>query len=95
MLNRTLLDRLAARRALADACDYPDVRKRREGLKRLLKLLVGHRENVIGALRDDLGKSEFETATRVLLYLGELAKQYGDQDVATAISAELSDMLKS
>ena len=43
----------------------------------------------------NLGKSEFETATRVLLYLGELAKQYGDQDVATAISAELSDMLKS
>ena len=69
MLNRSLLDRLAARRALADACDYPDVRKRREGLERLLKLLVGHRENIIGALHDDLGKSAFESCSTELLPL--------------------------
>ena len=69
MLNRTLLDRLAARRALADACDYPDVAKRREGLKRLLKLLVDHRENVLEALRDDLGKSAFESCSTELLPL--------------------------
>lgn len=68
-MNRSLLDRLAARRALADACDYPDVRKRREGLKRLLKLLIGHRENVFAALHDDLGKSEFESGSTELLPL--------------------------
>ena len=74
MLNRTLLDRLAARRALADACDYPDVRKRREGLKRLLKLLIGHRENIIGALHDDLGKSAFESCSTELLPLVKILR---------------------
>ncbi len=69
MLNRALLDRLAARRALADAGDYPDVRKRRAGLERLLKLIVGHRENIVGALHDDLGKSAFESCSTELLPL--------------------------
>jgi len=66
---RKLKDRLEARRALADACDYPDVSHRRRQLKTLLALLVEHRKAVTAALRDDLGKSEFESYSTELLPL--------------------------
>ena len=45
-----ILDRLAARRELADACDFPDVRHRRERLKKLLSLIVEHRKAAMSAL---------------------------------------------
>ena len=69
MLNSTSLERLAALRKRADAGDYPDVGKRRAGLKRLLRLIIGHRRNVIEALHEDLGKSEFESGSTELLPL--------------------------
>lgn len=71
---RKLDDRLAARRALADACDYPSVSHRRERLKKLLALLVKHRKAVAAALRDDLGKSEFEGYSTELLPLTEILR---------------------
>ena len=40
-----------------------------------------------------LGKSEFETSCRVLIYLSELAKQYSDTDLASAISSELKGLI--
>ena len=71
---RKLDERLAARRALADACDYPSVAHRRERLKKLLELLIKHRKAVAAALRDDLGKSEFEGYSTELLPLTEILR---------------------
>ena len=68
------LDRLAARRELADACDYPDVRHRRERLKKLLSLVIGYRDGAMAALRDDLGKSEFESLSTELLPLAGILR---------------------
>ena len=72
--NRGLNDRLAARRALADACDYPEVSHRRQRLKKLLALLIEHRKAVAAALRDDLGKSEFESYSTELLPLTDILR---------------------
>ena len=72
--NRRLNDRLAARRALADACDYPEVSHRRQRLKKLLALLIEHRKAVAAALRDDLGKSEFESYSTELLPLTDILR---------------------
>lgn len=69
-----ILDRLAARRELADACDYPDVRYRRERLKKLLSLVIRHRDGAMAALRDDLGKSEFESLSTELLPLAGILR---------------------
>ena len=69
-----ILDRLAARRELADACDYPGVRHRRERLKKLLSLVIRHRDAAMAALRDDLGKSEFESLSTELLPLAGILR---------------------
>ena len=69
-----MLDRLAARRELADACDYPDVRHRRARLKKLLSLVIKHRDAAMAALRDDLGKSEFESLSTELLPLAGILR---------------------
>ena len=71
---RNILDRIEARRKLADACDYPDVRHRRAHLKRLLKLVIEHSEAAMTALDDDLGKSEFEALSTELLPLAGILR---------------------
>ncbi len=69
-----LLDRLEARRALADACDYPSVGERKKRLRRLLSLLIEYRRVAAAALRDDLGKPEFESYSTELLPLTSILR---------------------
>ena len=69
-----MLDRLAARRELADACDYPNVRHRRARLKKLLSLVIEHRDAAMAALREDLGKPEFESLSTELLPLAGILR---------------------
>ena len=71
---RGVLDRLEAKRKLADVCDYPNVRQRRARLKRLLSLLVDHREAAMTALYEDLGKSKFECLSTELLPLAGILR---------------------
>ena len=71
---QSILDRLEARRKLADACDYPDVRSRRVRLKKLLSLVVEYRETAMSALYKDLGKSEFESLSTELLPLAGILR---------------------
>ena len=40
-----------------------------------------------------LGSSEFETASRVLLYIADVCKQYGDKELGSAMTTALEDML--
>lgn len=70
----SILDRLEARRKLADACDYPDVRARRARLKKLLSLIIERRQTAMDNLRDDLGKSEFECLSTELLPLAGILR---------------------
>lgn len=69
-----ILDRLEARRQLADACDYPDVRTRRARLKKLLSLIIDRRRTAMDYLRDDLGKSDFESLSTELLPLAGILR---------------------
>ena len=69
-----ILDRIEARRQLADVCDHPDVRARRARLKKLLSLVVRHREAAMSALQKDLGKSEFESLSTELLPLAGILR---------------------
>ena len=69
-----ILDRLEARRKLADVCDYPDVRSRRERLKKLLALMIRHRDAAMSALQKDLGKSAFESLSTELLPLAGILR---------------------
>ena len=71
---QSILDRLEARRKLSDACDYPNVRSRRVRLKKLLSLIVEHREAAVSALQEDLGKSEFESLSTELLPLAGILR---------------------
>ena len=71
---QSILDRLEARRKLADACDYPDVRSRRARLKKLLSLVVEYRGTAMSALNKDLGKSEFESLSTELLPLAGILR---------------------
>ncbi len=64
-----VIKRLAERRKLADECVYPSVSQRRARLKKLLSLVIEHREAAVAALRDDLGKSAFESYSTELLPL--------------------------
>lgn len=64
-----VVTRLAERRKLADDCVYPEVAERRKRLKKLLSLVIEHREAAAAALRDDLGKSAFESCSTELLPL--------------------------
>ena len=66
---RSILERLEARRKLADACDYPNVKQRRARLKKLLSLIIEHQDAAMKALHADLGKSEFEALSTELLPL--------------------------
>ena len=68
------LDRLEARRQRADVCDYPDIRHRRTRLKKLLSLVIAHREAAISALHEDLGKSKFESLSTELLPLAGILR---------------------
>ena len=40
-----------------------------------------------------LGSSEFETATRVLLYVADVCKQYGDKDLYEAMTGDIEALL--
>ena len=51
---------IAANRAASDAREIEPVRGRVRSLKRLLRLLRGHLAEMLRALHDDLGKSDFE-----------------------------------
>jgi hypothetical protein len=42
----------------------------------------------------DLGSSEFETAGRVLLYIADIMKDYGDQELANALLDRFDSLLK-
>ena len=52
-----ILDRIDAGRAAAAAGRIPGVRERRKILRRMLVLLVSHREAAYSVLADDLGRS--------------------------------------
>lgn len=69
-----LMERLAERRKLADECVYPSVSQRRARLKKLLSLVIKHREAAVAALRDDLGKSTFESYSTELLPLTDILR---------------------
>ena len=71
---QNILDRLEARRQRADVCDYPDVRHRRTRLKKLLSLLIERRDAAMSALREDLGKSKFESLSTELLPLAGILR---------------------
>ena len=71
---QNILDRLQAKRKLADARNYPEVRHRRAKLKKLLSLVIKHREAAMTALREDLGKSEFESLSTELLPLAGILR---------------------
>ena len=42
-----------------------------------------------------LGQAEFETASRVLLYVADVCKQYGDKELGNAMVDSLEALLKS
>ena len=42
-----------------------------------------------------LGQSEFETASRVLLYIADVCKQYGDSDLSTDLTRRFELLLKA
>ena len=42
-----------------------------------------------------LGGNEFETASRVLLYVADVCKQYGDEDLSKAMTSTLQALLKA
>jgi aldehyde dehydrogenase (NAD+) len=65
---------LAEMRALADGCTRATVRQRRARLKKLLSLVVEHRQAAIAALRDDLGKSAFESCATEILPLTDILR---------------------
>ena len=71
---RNILDRLEARRQRADVCDRPDLRYRRNRLKKLLSLVVEYREAAMSALHEDLGKSKFESLSTELLPLAGILR---------------------
>ena len=63
-----------ANRKLADERDFPTVKRRRMLLKRMLKLLLSHKHVAIEALREDLGKSEFECMMTEIVPLVSILK---------------------
>jgi hypothetical protein len=42
----------------------------------------------------DLGSAEFETASRVLLYIADVMKQYGDKELSNAMLDRFDFLLK-
>ena len=42
-----------------------------------------------------LGQSEFESASRILLYIADLCKQYGDKDLSKAMTSTLEALLRA
>ena len=69
-----MMKRLADMRRAADACERPSVSQRRTRLKKLLALVVEYRQAAIAALRDDLGKSAFESCATEILPLVDILR---------------------
>ena len=69
-----IMKRLTAMRGAADACERPSVPQRRTRLKKLLSLVVEYRQAAITALRDDLGKSAFESCATEILPLVDILR---------------------
>lgn len=67
-----ILDKIAENRLLARSGNIFPVARRRMMLDRMLKLLLGHRDAVFQALKDDLGKSEYESLTTELMPLVDI-----------------------
>jgi len=65
---------IEANRKLAAGREFPTVKRRRMLLQRLLKLLLSHKHVAIGALREDLGKSEFESMMTEIMPLVSILK---------------------
>lgn len=65
---------IEANRKLAAERSFPSVKRRRMLLKRMLKLLLSHKHVAIDALREDLGKSEFESMMTEILPLSSILK---------------------
>ena len=74
MEKERILERIAERRRDVFSGNFPTVESRRKMLRRLLKLLLGHRAGIFQAEMDDLGKSEYEVMTTELLPLVSILK---------------------
>ena len=69
-----LLDRIRENRRLAASGNTIPLERRRMLLDRMLKLLIGHRDAVFQAVKDDLGKSEYEVITTELMPLVSIVR---------------------
>ena len=69
-----ILDQIAENRLLARSGNIFPVERRRMLLERMLKLLFSHRDAVFQAVKDDLGKSEYEIITTELMPLRDIIR---------------------